>query len=298
VTSTAGTAGRTRCARSAVRGVGAVRAGRRRGHQVQVRDLRPGRWCGGRRPNPMANAAEMPPATASVIYTSRHTWGDSAWIEARAEREPVREPMSIYEVHLGSWRPGLSYRELAVQLTEYVTDMGFTHVEFLPVAEHPFGGSWGYQVTSYYAPTARFGSPDDFRYLVDALHQAGIGVILDWVPGHFPRDEWALASSTAPRCTSTPTRAAASSRTGARSSSTSAGPRCATSWSPTRSTGWMSSTWTGCGWTPWPPCCTWTTRARTASGCPTSTAAGRTWRPSRSCRRSTPPATSGCPASP
>ena len=101
--------------------------------------------------------------------------------------------MSIYEVHLGSWRPGLSYRELAVQLAEYVTDMGFTHVEFLPVAEHPFGGSWGYQVTSYYAPTARFGSPDDFRYLVDALHQAGIGVILDWVPGHFPRDEWALA---------------------------------------------------------------------------------------------------------
>ena len=143
--------------------------------------------------DPMANAAEMPPATASVVYTSRHTWGDSAWIEARAEREPVREPMSIYEVHLGSWRPGLSYRELAVQLTEYVTDMGFTHVEFLPVAEHPFGGSWGYQVTSYYAPTARFGSPDDFRYLVDALHQAGIGVILDWVPGHFPRDEWALA---------------------------------------------------------------------------------------------------------
>ena len=88
---------------------------------------------------------------------------------------------------------GAVLRELAVQLVEYVTDLGFTHVEMLPVAEHPFGGSWGYQVTSYYAPTARFGSPDDFRYLVDALHQAGIGVILDWVPGHFPRDEWALA---------------------------------------------------------------------------------------------------------
>ena len=101
--------------------------------------------------------------------------------------------MSVYEVHLGSWRPGLSYRELADQLTEYVTDMGFTHVEFLPVMEHPFGGSWGYQVTGYYAPTARFGDPDDFRYLVDPLHQAGIGVILDWVPAHFPKDEWALA---------------------------------------------------------------------------------------------------------
>ena len=143
--------------------------------------------------DPMANAAERPPATASVVFTSRYTWNDQDWVTARAERQPVHEPMSIYEVHLGSWRPGLSYRELAVQLTEYVVDLGFTHVEFLPVAEHPFGGSWGYQVTSYYAPTARFGSPDDFRYLVDALHQAGIGVIVDWVPAHFPRDEWALA---------------------------------------------------------------------------------------------------------
>ena len=143
--------------------------------------------------DPMANAAEKPPATASVVYTSRYTWNDENWVTARAEHQAVREPMSIYEVHLGSWRLGLSYRELATELVDYVTDLGFTHVEFLPVAEHPFGGSWGYQVTSYYAPTARFGSPDDFRYLVDALHQAGIGVILDWVPGHFPRDEWALA---------------------------------------------------------------------------------------------------------
>jgi 1,4-alpha-glucan branching enzyme len=143
--------------------------------------------------DPMANAAEKPPATASVVYTSRYTWNDEDWVTARAERQPVREPMSIYEVHLGSWRLGLSYRELATELVDYVADLGFTHVEFLPVAEHPFGGSWGYQVTSYYAPTARFGRPDDFRYLVDALHQAGIGVILDWVPGHFPRDEWALA---------------------------------------------------------------------------------------------------------
>jgi 1,4-alpha-glucan branching enzyme len=143
--------------------------------------------------DPLANATERPPATASVVYTSHHSWEDDSWMQARASRQAVREPMSSYEVHLGSWRPGLSYRELAVQLVEYVEDLGFTHVEFLPVAEHPFGGSWGYQVTSYYAPTSRFGSPDDFRYLVDALHQAGIGVLLDWVPGHFPRDEWALA---------------------------------------------------------------------------------------------------------
>jgi 1,4-alpha-glucan branching enzyme len=143
--------------------------------------------------DPLAAAAEHPPATASVVFTSRYSWGDADWMAARAERAPVREPMSIYEVHLGSWRPGLSYRQLATELADYVTDLGFTHVEFLPVAEHPFYGSWGYQVTSYYAPTARYGDPDDFRYLVDALHQAGIGVLLDWVPAHFPRDEWALA---------------------------------------------------------------------------------------------------------
>jgi 1,4-alpha-glucan branching enzyme len=143
--------------------------------------------------DPLARLAERPPATASVVYTSRYAFQDADWMAARAERSPVREPMSIYEVHLGSWKPGLSYQELAVQLVEYVKDMGFTHVEFLPVAEHPFGGSWGYQVTSYYAPTSRFGDPDDFRHLVDALHQAGIGVLLDWVPAHFPRDEWALA---------------------------------------------------------------------------------------------------------
>jgi 1,4-alpha-glucan branching enzyme len=143
--------------------------------------------------DPMANYAELPPATASVVFTSRYHWEDTEWMARRAQREPVREPMSTYEVHLGSWRPGLSYRELADQLTEYVTDMGFTHVEFLPVAEHPFGGSWGYQVTSYYAPTSRFGDPDDFRYLIDTLHRAGIGVLVDWVPAHFPRDAWAMA---------------------------------------------------------------------------------------------------------
>jgi 1,4-alpha-glucan branching enzyme len=150
-----------------------------------------GRWR--RKADPMASRTEHPPATASVVYTSGYTWGDEDWLAARGRGERTSEPVSVYEVHLGSWRPGLSYRELAEELTAYVTKMGFTHVELLPVAEHPFGGSWGYQVTSYYAPTARFGSPDDFRYLVDRLHQAGIGVILDWVPAHFPRDDWALA---------------------------------------------------------------------------------------------------------
>ncbi len=143
--------------------------------------------------DPMARLAEPPPATASVVTASRYEWGDQDWMAARPDRDPVHAPMSVYEVHLASWRPGLTYRELAERLTEYVSDLGFSHVEFLPVAEHPFGGSWGYQVTSYYAPSSRFGSPDDFRYLVDRLHQAGIGVIVDWVPAHFPRDDWALA---------------------------------------------------------------------------------------------------------
>ncbi len=146
-----------------------------------------------RKADPMAGWAERPPATASVVTDSRHEWGDRDWMTQRAQRDLLASPMSIYEVHLGSWRPGLTYTELATQLTSYVTEMGFTHVEFLPVAEHPFGGSWGYQVTSYYAPSARFGTPDEFRYLVDCLHQAGIGVLLDWVPAHFPRDSWALA---------------------------------------------------------------------------------------------------------
>src|SRR5699024_11794629 len=110
----------------------------------------------------------------------------------RAARDPPSGPMSVYEVHLGSGREGLGYRELAEQLVKYVRELGFTHVELLPVMDHPYPPSWGYHVTSYYAPNARFGSPDDFRHLVDTLHRAGIGVILDWVPGHFATDEWAL----------------------------------------------------------------------------------------------------------
>jgi len=144
------------------------------------------------RADPMAFATEVPPHTASTVFISHYEWDDEDWMTSRAAGNPVSAPMSTYEVHLGSWRPGLTYRELAADLTEYVVSQGFTHVELLPVAEHPFGGSWGYQVTSYYAPTSRFGTPDDFRHLVDRLHRAGIGVIIDWVPAHFPKDNWAL----------------------------------------------------------------------------------------------------------
>jgi 1,4-alpha-glucan branching enzyme len=143
--------------------------------------------------DPMAFATEQPPAQASIVFTSTYDWQDAEWLDRRTRGDLLRSPMSIYEVHLGSWKQGLGYRQLADELVAYVKDLGFTHVEFLPVAEYPFGGSWGYQVSSYFAPTSRFGSPDDFRFLVDKLHQAGIGVLIDWVPAHFPKDAWALA---------------------------------------------------------------------------------------------------------
>jgi 1,4-alpha-glucan branching enzyme len=152
--------------------------------------------------DPYAFATELPPKTASVVFKPQRPWSDAdvAWISGRRERQPLIQPVSIYEVHLGSWRLNtlednrkLSYIELADELSAYVTDMGFTHVELLPVMAHPFDGSWGYQVTGYYAPTPTYGSPDDFRAFVDRMHAAGIGVILDWVPAHFPRDEFALA---------------------------------------------------------------------------------------------------------
>ncbi|MGY1700649.1 1,4-alpha-glucan branching protein GlgB [Geodermatophilus sp. SYSU D00766] len=142
--------------------------------------------------DPMAFATEVPPHNASVVTESHYEWNDDAWLAERARGGWHERPMSIYEVHLGSWRQGLSYRQLADELVDYAVAAGFTHLEFLPVAEHPFGGSWGYQVTSYYAPTSRFGHPDDLRYLVDRAHQAGLGIIVDWVPAHFPKDAWAL----------------------------------------------------------------------------------------------------------
>ncbi|MGW6241553.1 1,4-alpha-glucan branching enzyme [Streptomyces sp. NPDC055094] len=145
------------------------------------------------RADPMARRAEVPPATASIVTESHHVWQDEEWLAHRADRPVHEAPFSVYEVHLPSWRPGLTYRQLASQLPAYVKDLGFTHVELMPIAEHPFGGSWGYQVTGFYAPTSRMGTPDDFRYLVDSLHRAGIGVLVDWVPAHFPKDEWALA---------------------------------------------------------------------------------------------------------
>ncbi len=152
--------------------------------------------------DPYAHATEVPPKTASVVFQSHHDWSeqDAEWLRIRQEQQALKRPISIYEVHLGSWRLNtlegnrpLTYLELADELSAYVKDLGYTHVELLPVMAHPFAGSWGYQVTGYFAPTPFYGSPDDFRQFVDRLHQNGVGVILDWVPAHFPRDEFGLA---------------------------------------------------------------------------------------------------------
>jgi 1,4-alpha-glucan branching enzyme len=143
--------------------------------------------------DPMARFAEIPPDTASIVHSSRYEWDDAEWMAHRGDLPVHVAPFSVYEVHLPSWRPGLTYRELAEVLPAYVKDLGFTHVEFMPVAHHPFSGSWGYQITGFYATMARLGTPDDFKFLIDSLHRAGIGVIMDWVPAHFPKDDWALA---------------------------------------------------------------------------------------------------------
>jgi 1,4-alpha-glucan branching enzyme len=149
--------------------------------------------------DPVAFAAEMRPRTASVVWDlDKYPWGDGAWMRRRSERDLLSAPISVYEVHLGSWRrrngwEWLTYDELAQELIPYVKSMGFTHIELLPIAEHPLDGSWGYQVTGFFAPTSRYGTPDDFMAFVDTCHQAGIGVILDWVPAHFPTDQHGLS---------------------------------------------------------------------------------------------------------
>ena len=150
--------------------------------------------------DPFAVHAETPPKTGSIVWDMAYAWQDRAWMEQRHRRNSLHAPLAVYEVHLGSWmrvpeedNRWLTYRELAPALAEYVSAMGFTHVELLPIMEHPFAGSWGYQTTGYFAPTSRFGTPQDFMFLIDTLHQRGIGVILDWVPSHFPSDEHGLA---------------------------------------------------------------------------------------------------------
>ena len=241
--------------------------------------------------DPMAYAAEVPPQTASMVFESSYTWGDDAWMTERPQRRPVAEAMSVYELHLASWKrhPGgdpWTWEQLADELPRYVADLGFTHVELMPVMQHPFGGSWGYHVTSYFAPGRALRRP---RRLPAARRPAA--------PGRHRRDprlgaratsrptsgRW--CASTARRSTRTPTPSAAGTRSGAPTSSTSAATRCATSSTPTRCTGSRSSTPTACASTGSPRCSTSTTRAPRASGRPTSSAGARTSRRCSSCRR-------------
>ena len=161
-------------------------------------EIRPQKGLPFLKADPYAQYTEVPPNTSSIVYQSKYKFRDAGWLKQRVKPH-YRAPLSIYEVHFGSWRRKIeennrpfSYREMAEALANYVLEMGFTHVEFLPLKEHPYGPSWGYQVSYYFAPSARYGTPDDLRYLIDHLHQRGIGVIMDWVPAHFPKDAWAL----------------------------------------------------------------------------------------------------------
>lgn len=162
-------------------------------------EIRARGWLPFLKTDPYAQYTEIPPGTSAIVYGSTYKFRDKKWLKERSQREHYRRPLSIYELHLGSWRRVLEennrpfgYRELAQPLAEYILKTSFTHVEFLPLKEHPYGPSWGYQVSNYYAPSARYGTPDDLRYLIDYLHQRGIGVIMDWVPAHFPKDAFAL----------------------------------------------------------------------------------------------------------
>ena len=238
--------------------------------------------------DPYAFHAATRPGTDSKVYDiGGYDWHDGVWREKRAAQPPVNGPLLIYEVHLGSWRhhedgTSLSYRELARELPAYVKSMGYNFVELLPVTEYPLDDSWGYQCTGYFAPTSRYGTPHDFMALVDTLHRAGLGVILDWVPAHFCKDSHGLIKfdGTCLYEYGDPLKwehAGWGTRVFDFGSA-----RCGTSSCPPPPTGCGNTTSTACGWTRWRPCCTWTTTGRAARGVPTRTADGRTWRPSSS----------------
>ncbi|MFO0910890.1 MAG: alpha amylase C-terminal domain-containing protein [Isosphaeraceae bacterium] len=233
--------------------------------------------------DPYGFASEMRPKTASIVWdVNKYQWEDGEWMASRDRRQALDAPISVYEVHLGSWKRKveegdrfLTYRELADGLVEHLRGTNFTHIELLPVSEHPFDGSWGYQPVGYFAPTSRHGTPDDFAYFVDTLHQNGIGVILDWVPAHFPRPARAGLFRRHPpvRARGPPPRR--TPRLGHQDLQLRS-PRSGTSSSVTPSSGSRSTTSTGCASTRWPRCSTSTTRASTTSGSRTSTAGTRT----------------------
>jgi 1,4-alpha-glucan branching enzyme len=243
------------------------------------------------RSDPYARAAERRPATASIVTPqTAHAWRDASWLAGRRSRDWLHAPMSIYEVHLGSWRKRLdgdylNYRELADQLVPYVRGLGFTHVELLPIAEYPLDDSWGYQVTGQFAPTSRHGSPDDLRYFVDRCHEAGLGVLLDWVPG--PLSARRARARELRRQRAVRIRRSAQGRaeaTGARWSSTTSATKCAPSWSRAPATGSRNSISMACASMRSPRCCIWISASRQGEFVPNKyMAATTTSRPSISC---------------
>jgi 1,4-alpha-glucan branching enzyme len=254
--------------------------------------------------DPFAAACEVPPATASVIWRQTHQWSDGAWMAERAGRARLTAPWSIYEVHLGSWMRAdgeggapLDYRALGERLAEHCGRLGFTHVELLPILAHPFYGSWGYQVTGYFAPTPRYGSPDDLMAMIDTLHRAGLGVIVDWVPAHFPTDAHGLGEFDG-----THLYEHADPRRGFHPDWTSyifnyARHEVRAFLISSRCAGSSATTSTRCGSTASPRCCIATTRASPASGCPTSTAPTATATRSGSCSSATARSTPRTPTS-
>jgi 1,4-alpha-glucan branching enzyme len=252
--------------------------------------------------DPVALAYEVPPKTASVVWDSEYTWNDSQWMSKRQKHNALNAPISIYEVHIGSWmrvpeegNRSLSYRELAPKLTEHVQQLGFTHVEFLPITEHPFFGSWGYQTTGYFAPSSRYGTPQDFMYLVDYLHQHDIGVILDWVPSHFPTDEHGFRTLMGRISTSTPIRAKVTILTGVAQSLITDATKLKVFSLVVPSSGSTSAILMGCGWMQWRLCCTWITPANQENGYPISMVATRIWKRSHFSVVSMKPFTSTSP---
>ena len=235
--------------------------------------------------DPFGFLAEVPPKTASkVANLDNYQWQDADWMKVRAQENQLDKPISVYELHLGSWRHDhdrengwISYRELATQIVDYCGEMGFTHIELMPISEHPFTGSWGYQTVGYYAATSRYGDPQDLMYLIDLCHQNGIGVLLDWVPAHFPKALMDWLDSTAAHFTNTPTRFRGITRTGTLIFSTTDETKSEISLSPTRCFGWKNSTSMGCESTRLLRCYTSTTREKKASGSPISTADEKTW---------------------